>query len=37
MLPVTRDGHAAEQAWTYIYNWPVARLPRIESGRFLEQ
>lgn len=37
MLPVARDGHAAEQAWTYIYNWPVAGLPRIESGRFLER
>jgi gamma-glutamylcyclotransferase (GGCT)/AIG2-like uncharacterized protein YtfP len=37
MLPVTRDAHAAEQAWSYIYNWPVTRLPRIESGRFLKQ
>jgi gamma-glutamylcyclotransferase (GGCT)/AIG2-like uncharacterized protein YtfP len=37
MLPVTRDEHAAEQAWTYIYNWPVTRLPRIESGRFVKQ
>jgi gamma-glutamylcyclotransferase (GGCT)/AIG2-like uncharacterized protein YtfP len=24
------------QAWTYVYNWPVAHLPRIVSGRFLE-
>ena len=24
------------QAWTYVYNWPVAHLPRIASGRFLE-
>ena len=24
------------QAWTYTYNWPVAHLPRIASGRFLE-
>jgi len=37
MLPVTRDDHGAEQAWSYIYNWPVTRLPRIESGRFLKQ
>jgi gamma-glutamylcyclotransferase (GGCT)/AIG2-like uncharacterized protein YtfP len=37
MLPVTRDGRTAEEAWTYIYNWPVARLPRIASGRFLER
>jgi gamma-glutamylcyclotransferase (GGCT)/AIG2-like uncharacterized protein YtfP len=37
MLPVTRDGHAAEQAWTYLYNWPVAHLPRIASGKFLEK
>jgi len=35
MLAVTRDGEAAEQAWTYIYNWPVTGLPRIASGRFL--
>ena len=24
-----------QRAWTYIYNWPVTKLPRIESGRFL--
>jgi gamma-glutamylcyclotransferase (GGCT)/AIG2-like uncharacterized protein YtfP len=37
MLPLTlADGTRAE-AWTYVYNWPVARLPRIASGRFLEQ
>jgi gamma-glutamylcyclotransferase (GGCT)/AIG2-like uncharacterized protein YtfP len=30
------DGSAAE-AWTYIYNWPVNGLPRIASGKFLEQ
>jgi gamma-glutamylcyclotransferase (GGCT)/AIG2-like uncharacterized protein YtfP len=36
MLPVIRDGQAAEQAWTYVYNWPVTGLPRIASGRFLE-
>ena len=37
MLPITlRDG-AASEAWTYIYNWDVARLPRIASGKFLEQ
>jgi gamma-glutamylcyclotransferase (GGCT)/AIG2-like uncharacterized protein YtfP len=29
------DG-ATTQAWTYVYNWPVAGLPRIASGRFLE-
>ena len=37
MLSVTRDGEAAQQAWTYIYNWPVAHLTRIASGRFLER
>ena len=37
MLPVTSDGQAAGQAWTYLYNWPVADLPRIASGRFLER
>jgi gamma-glutamylcyclotransferase (GGCT)/AIG2-like uncharacterized protein YtfP len=36
MLPVTSDDGAAE-AWTYVYNWPVTELPRIESGRFLEK
>jgi gamma-glutamylcyclotransferase (GGCT)/AIG2-like uncharacterized protein YtfP len=37
MLPVSRDGRGAELAWTYLYNWPLAHLPRIASGRFLEQ
>jgi gamma-glutamylcyclotransferase (GGCT)/AIG2-like uncharacterized protein YtfP len=40
MLSVTlEDGAVSEvrtEAWTYVYNWPVAHLPRIESGRFLE-
>ncbi len=35
------DGAASEplssQAWTYLYNWPVAHLPRIASGRFMEK
>ncbi|TAI62895.1 gamma-glutamylcyclotransferase family protein [Bradyrhizobium sp. Leo170] len=36
MLPLTlADGTTAE-AWTYVYNWPVAHLSRIASGRFLE-
>ena len=34
MLPVTRDGGAISEAWTYVYNWPVTWLPRIVSGRF---
>ena len=34
MLPVTLDDGAASEAWTYVYNWPVAHLPRIASGRF---
>jgi gamma-glutamylcyclotransferase (GGCT)/AIG2-like uncharacterized protein YtfP len=37
MLPVTPDGQTAGEAWTYIYNWPVAHLPRIASGRFMEK
>jgi gamma-glutamylcyclotransferase (GGCT)/AIG2-like uncharacterized protein YtfP len=37
MLQVTRDGQAAEEAWTYVYNWPVAGLPHIVSGRFMER
>ena len=36
MLPVTSGDDAVSEAWTYIYNWPVAHLPRIASGRFLE-
>ena len=40
MLLVTLDDGAVSEAWieawTYIYNWPVAHLPRIASGRFLE-
>ena len=35
MLPVALDDGTADEAWTYIYNWPVAHLPRIASGRFL--
>ena len=37
MLPLTLDDGSAGEAWTYIYNWPVTKLPRIASGRFLEQ
>jgi len=36
MLSVTLDGGEVRQAWTYLYNWPVERLPLIASGRFLE-
>ena len=36
MLPVISEGHSVDEAWTYIYNWPVAQLPRIASGRFRE-
>jgi gamma-glutamylcyclotransferase (GGCT)/AIG2-like uncharacterized protein YtfP len=37
MLAVTLDDGSASEAWTYVYNWEVARLPRIVSGRFLEE
>ena len=37
MLPVTLADGASIEAWSYIYNWPVAHLPRIASGRFMEQ
>ena len=37
MLPVTLAEGTARDAWTYIYNWPVAHLPRIASGRFMEK
>ena len=36
MLSVTPGDGAASEAWTYVYNWPVAHLPRIASGRFME-
>ncbi|MDR3485640.1 MAG: gamma-glutamylcyclotransferase [Bradyrhizobium sp.] len=36
MLPVTSGDGAVSEAWSYLYNWPVAHLPRIASGRFLE-
>ena len=36
MLPVASAEGAAGEAWTYLYNWPVAHLQRIASGRFLE-
>jgi gamma-glutamylcyclotransferase (GGCT)/AIG2-like uncharacterized protein YtfP len=36
MLPVTLNGNT-EEAWTYLYNWPVTHLPHIASGRFLER
>ena len=37
MLKVTLNDGSASEAWSYIYNWPVTRLPRIASGRFLAQ
>jgi gamma-glutamylcyclotransferase (GGCT)/AIG2-like uncharacterized protein YtfP len=37
LLPVILDNGAAVEAWTYVYNWPVAHLPRIVSGRFMEK
>ena len=37
MLPVMLADGAASEAWTYVYNWPVAHLTRIASGRFLER
>jgi gamma-glutamylcyclotransferase (GGCT)/AIG2-like uncharacterized protein YtfP len=36
MLSVTLGDGAVSEVWTYVYNWPVAHLERIESGRFLE-
>jgi gamma-glutamylcyclotransferase (GGCT)/AIG2-like uncharacterized protein YtfP len=37
MLSVTRDDGTVSEAWTYLYNWAVAHLPRIASGRFMER
>ena len=36
LIDVTRADGTIEKAWTYVYNWPVTDLPRIESGRFLQ-
>jgi gamma-glutamylcyclotransferase (GGCT)/AIG2-like uncharacterized protein YtfP len=35
MLPVTLEDGTVSEAWTYVYNRPVRKLPRISSGRFL--
>ena len=37
MLSVTLQDGTASEAWTYVYNWPVDRLTRIGSGRFLQR
>jgi gamma-glutamylcyclotransferase (GGCT)/AIG2-like uncharacterized protein YtfP len=37
VLPVTLDDGTVKEAWTYVYNQPVAELTRIASGRFLER
>ena len=37
VLAVTREDGTASEAWTYVYNRPVAKLKRITSGRFLER
>jgi gamma-glutamylcyclotransferase (GGCT)/AIG2-like uncharacterized protein YtfP len=36
LIAVTLADGTTEQAWTYVYNWPVTGLPQIASGRFLE-
>ena len=36
MLKVALADGTVSEAWTYIYNWPLAGLSRIESGRFLK-
>ena len=37
VLPVTLDDGTVSEAWTYVYNRPVATLKLITSGRFLER
>jgi gamma-glutamylcyclotransferase (GGCT)/AIG2-like uncharacterized protein YtfP len=37
LLPVTLDDGTVSEAWTYVYNRPVAKLKWIASGRFLER
>jgi gamma-glutamylcyclotransferase (GGCT)/AIG2-like uncharacterized protein YtfP len=36
MLEITLGDGSVGEAWTYLYNWPVANLPRIASGKFVE-
>ena len=36
ILGITLGDSSTVDAWTYIYNWPVDHLTRIESGRFLK-
>ena len=35
MIRVNLADHSSTEAWTYVYNWPVAELPLIATGRFL--
>jgi gamma-glutamylcyclotransferase (GGCT)/AIG2-like uncharacterized protein YtfP len=37
MFSVAFADGTGSQAWTYIYNWPVEKLTRIESGRFMQE
>src|SRR3979409_1870167 len=37
VLQVILDERSPDEAWTYIYNWPVTNLPRIASGRFMDR
>jgi len=37
VLPLALDDGSATDAWTYVYNWDVAKLPHIVSGKFLAQ
>ena len=37
LLSLTLDDGSTMDAWTYVYNWDAAKLPRIASGKFLEQ
>jgi gamma-glutamylcyclotransferase (GGCT)/AIG2-like uncharacterized protein YtfP len=35
LVAVTLADGAVNEAWTYLYNWPVTTLARIGSGRFM--
>jgi gamma-glutamylcyclotransferase (GGCT)/AIG2-like uncharacterized protein YtfP len=37
MFSVRLADGSESAAWTYVYNWPVEKLTRIESGRFLQE
>jgi len=37
IVPLRLEAGGDIDAWTYIYNWPLARFTRIRSGDFLRR